>query len=325
MSASINVKKTIRFIDPGLYLTFGAASLVLLALIVSASFKKVLSIKNVAVKPRQVKKLEMSKIKPELFGVLHIDAKAIIPDNRWVSYQIQLLDQQGKPVASAIKKAWHESGTASPIDSEAALNVRTKTNEEMTVALTVFGYGNKSGGTVKQAVHLEVKAFSGVIDIYHLWGGLVATSALAALNVIAIPLTGKKIISKTIDDSDPSDRATLGGANKLVQVKIDVESDETSPKQMQARLVIKNSYGEPLCIKILPLNLKFHKDDEGEIDRVTGKCQKFFILESEDSYGFHVEITPDAPVDKTTLSVYDNKHTRLPVEVVHIACNEAAA
>lgn len=324
MSATIKVKKTTLFIDPGLYLTFSAASLILLALIVSASFKKVLSIKNVAVKQGQVKKFETLKIKPQLIGALQIDAKAIIPDNRWVSYQIQLLDKQGKPLASAIKKAWRESGTRSGKDSEAALDVRSKTNEEMTVALTVLGYGNAEGGKVNQAVHLEVKAFSGVIDIYHLWSGLLITSALAALNVIAIPLTGKKIISKTVNDSESGDRATLGGVNKLVQVKVDVESDETSPKHMQARLTIKNSYGEPLCIKVLPLNLKFHKDDEGEIDRVIGKSQKFFILESHESYGFHVEITPDAPVDKTTLSVYDNKHTRLPVEVVHIACNGAA-
>ncbi len=203
MSASINVKKTARFIDPGLYLTFGAASLILLALIVSASFKKVLSIKNVAVKQGQVKKIETLKIKPQLIGALQIDAKAIIPDNRWVSYQIQLLDKQGKPLASAIKKAWRESGGESGKDPEAALGVRTKTNEEMTLALTVLGYGNVKGGKVNQAVHLEVKVFSGVIGIFHLWSGLMITSALAALNAIVTPLTGKKIISKTIDDSDP--------------------------------------------------------------------------------------------------------------------------
>ena len=66
--------------------------------------------------------------------------------------------------------------------------------------------------------------------------------AFAVMTAIATPATGKKVISKTINDSDPSERATLGGADKLVRVKIDVESDETTPYTMKARLVVNNSY-----------------------------------------------------------------------------------
>ena len=137
------------------------------------------------------------------------------------------------------------------------------------------------------------------------------------MTFIAVPSNGKKVISKTINDSDPSERATLGGANKLVRVKINVKSDETSPLTMRARLVVNDSYGEQLYSENIPLGLNFHRE-EGKLEKVTGFAQKFFILEPQDSYGFHVEVTPDAPVDETTLTVLDGNRTRTAVEVVHI-------
>ncbi|WP_414619916.1 hypothetical protein [Calothrix sp. CCY 0018] len=42
MSASINVKKTNRFIDPALYVALGATGLIFIALIASGFFERVL-------------------------------------------------------------------------------------------------------------------------------------------------------------------------------------------------------------------------------------------------------------------------------------------
>ncbi|MEA5597025.1 hypothetical protein [Rivularia sp. UHCC 0363] len=327
MSANINVKQTNRFIEPGLYIAFGATALVILALIASAFFEKVLFSKNIAVSEEEVTKIEALKIAPQPIGALRIDAKAIIPDNRWVAYEIQLLDKQGKLIASAEKQAWRESGTWyedgesgswNEDDLEAGLDVRAQKDEEVTIAISVLGYGDSSGREFTDPVPFNVKVSNGVIDTRHLWPGLFGTLALTVMSAIAVPLTGKKVISKTINDSDPSDRATLGGANNLVSVKVDVKSDETSPPTMQARLTIKNSYGEQLYDENLPLNLNFHRED-GKLERVTGKLKKFFILEPKDSYGFHVEIIPDAQVDRTTLTVRDGTRTRGAVEVVHIS------
>ncbi len=89
---------------------------------------------------------------------------------------------------------------------------------------------------------------------------------------------------------------------------------------MRARLVIKDSYGEQLYSENIPLNLKFHRED-GKLEKVTGFAQKFLILEPQDSYGFHVEVIPDAPVDKTTLTVIDGNRTCTAVEAVHIGAS----
>ena len=331
MSASINTKKTNRFIDPALYIAFGATSLILLALIASAFFEKVLFSKTVSVSEEEVVKIEALKIKPQLIGALRIDATATMPSNHWAIYEIQLLDKQGKLIASATKEAWRESGfesegSWSENDLDAGLDVRAKKNEELTLALTVLEQGdasqfNFSFGTPETQpsppVRINVKVANGVVDTRHLWPGLFGTLALAVMTYFAAPLNGKKVISKTINDSDPSERATLGGADKLVRVKINVTSDETSPRSMQARLVINDSYGEQVYSKNIPLNLTFHRE-EGKLEKVTGFAQQFFVLETQDSYGFHVEVTPDEPVDETTLTVFDGNLTRKPVEAVHI-------
>lgn len=349
MSATINVKKTNRFIDPALYIAFGATGFIFLALIASAFFGKVLFSKNVRVAEEEVVKIEALKLEPQLVGALRIDAKASIPNNHGVVYEIQLLDKQGKLIASATKDAWRESGvwyedgesgTWNEDDLNAGLDVRAKKGEEVTVAISVLDYENLSGGrarslttfsvdditgnqankpkTTKNSVNFDVKITNGVVDGRHLWPGLFGTLALSVMTFIAAPRSGKKVISKTINDSDPSERATLGGANKLVRVKINVTSDETSPRAMQARLVVNDSYGEQLYSENIPLNLKFHRED-GKLEKVTGFAQQFFVLETQDSYGFHVEVTPDAPVDRTTLTVLDGNRTRTAVEAVHIS------
>ncbi|MEL7242172.1 MAG: hypothetical protein AAGM40_07470 [Cyanobacteria bacterium J06573_2] len=349
MSATINVKKTNRFIDPALYIAFGATGFVFLAIIASAFFGKVLFSKNIRVAEEEVVKIEALKLEPQLVGALRIDAKASIPNNHGVVYEIQLLDKQGKLIASATKDAWRESGiwyedgesgTWNEDDLNAGLDVRAKKNEEVTVAISVLEYENLSGGRARSlttfsaddiignqankpkpkanSVNFDVEITNGVVDGRHLWPGLFGTLALSVMTFIAAPRSGKNVISKTINDSDPSERATLGGANKLVRVKINVTSDETSPRAMQARLVVNDSYGEQLYSENIPLDLKFHRED-GKLEKVTGFAQKFFVLETQDSYGFHVEVTPDAPVDRTTLTVLDGNRTRTAVEAVHIS------
>ena len=305
--------------------------------------------RNVRVAEQEVVKIEALKLEPQLAGALRFYASASIPNNHGLVYEIQLLDKQGKLIASATKNAWRESGiwyedgesgTWNEDDLDAGLDVRAKKGEEVSVAISVLEYENLSGGKARSlttfsvddvignqannpnsttnSVNFDVKITNGVVDGRHLWPGLFGTSALAIMTFIAAPRSGKKVISKTINDSDPSERATLGGANKLVRVRINVTSDETSPPSMQARLVINDSYGEQVYSKTIPLNLTFHRE-EGKLEKVTGFAQQFFVLETQDSYGFHVEVTPDAPVDETTLTVLDGSHTRIPVEAVHIS------
>ncbi len=234
MSATINVEKTNRFIDPALYIAFGATGLIFLALIASAFFGKVLFSQTVKVNEEEVVKIEALKLEPQLVGALRIDTKASIPNNHGLVYEIQLLDKQGKLIASATKQAWRESGiwyedgesgSWDEDDLDAGLDVRAKKNEEVTVAISVLEYENLSGGRTRSStqfsaddltgnqgnkpkpttnsVSFDVKITNGVVDGRHLWPGLFGTLALAVMTYIAAPRSGKKVISKTINDSDP--------------------------------------------------------------------------------------------------------------------------
>jgi hypothetical protein len=323
---TIQTQRTSRFIDPWPYLALGAALLVFIALFSAGSFQKTLLSTTVNASEEEPVQLEPLILRRKMIGALRVEVKALLPTNTWVTYEIQLLDRQGKPFASAIKQAWNESGTWyedgesgswQEEDLLGGLDVRAKQNETVTIAIAVLEYGNASGQEVDQPVPFEVIVQNGAVDTRYLWAGLVGTSSLALVALFAAPLTGKKAIAKTIQDSDPSDRATVGGAGRLVRVNVDVASDETSPPQLQLRLWLNDPYGEQIYTRSVSLPLSFKKE-EGKIKGATGCFQTFFILEPRSSYGFHVEVLPDAPVDSTTLTVRDGTRTLQSVEVVKI-------
>lgn len=323
---TIQTQRTSRFIDPWPYVALGAALLVFLALLSAGSFQRTLLSTTVNASEDEPVQLEPLIIRRQMIGALRVEVKALLPTNTWVTYEIQLLDNQGKPFASAMKQAWNESGTWyedgesgswQEEDLLGGLDVRAKQNETVTIALAVLEYGNASGQELDQPVPFEVIVQNGTVDTRYLWAGLFGTSFLALLALYATPLTGKKAIAKTIQDSDPSDRATVGGAGRLVRVNVDVASDETSPSLLQLRLWLNDPYGEQIYTRSLSLPLSFKKE-EGKIKGATGRFQTFFILEPRSSYGFHVEVLPDQPVDRTTLTVRDGARTLQSVEVVKI-------
>ncbi|AFZ21401.1 hypothetical protein [Allocoleopsis franciscana] len=323
---TIQTQRTSRFIDPWPYVALGAALLVFLALLSAGSFQKTLLSTTVNASEDEPVQLAPLTLRRQMIGALRVEVKALLPTNTWVTYEIQLLDNQGKPFASAIKQAWNESGTWyedgesgswQEEDVLGGLDVRAKQNETVTIAIAVLEYGNALGQELDQPVPFEVIVQNGAIDTRYLWAGLVGTSSLALVALCATPLTGKKAIAKTIKDSDPSDRATVGGAGRLVRVNVDVASDETSPPQLEVRLWLNDPYGEQIYTRSFPLHLSFKKE-EGKIKGATGHLQTFFILEPRSSYGFHVEVLPDRPIDSTTLTVRDGTRTLKSVEVVKI-------
>ncbi|AOX00322.1 hypothetical protein BJP34_13435 [Moorena producens PAL-8-15-08-1] len=324
---TIQTQRTSRFIDPWPYIAIGSTLLVFLALLGASLFQKTLLSTTVSARQEEPLQLQTLSLKRQLIGALRIEAKAKIPLNRWVTYEIQLLDGQGQPFASAIKQAWNESGTwyddgesGSWQDDDllGGLDVRAKQDEMVTIAIAVLEYGDTSGQVLDQPVPFQVTVQNGVIDTRYLWPGLVGTLCLTLITLYAAPLTGKKAIFKTINDSDPSDRAIVGGANRLVRVRVDVKADETSPSKLEVRLFVKDSYGEEIYNRSFPLPMNYLKNN-GKIKRATGKVQTFFLLESRSSYGFSVEVWPDASVDRTTLRVIDGNRTLQSVEVVKIS------
>jgi len=322
MPVTTKTQRTSRFIDPWSYIALGASGLVLLALMGSQFFYKKLVSERVSVEPEASVELESIQLEPRLVGALRIDVRALLPSNTWVIYEIQILDQNGDVIASAMKEAWSESGTWyedgesgswSESDLQGGLDVQAKKNEQITVAIAVLEYGNTSGQELEQPVGFKVTVENGVVDTRYLWSGLIGSAILGIIAVIATPISGKTAIAKTIQDSDPSGRATVGGADQLVRVKINVKADETFPRQLTARLVINDAYGEQVYARAMPMHFIL-----GTEDTRRHQLQCFFTLDPRSSYGFHVEVTPDAPVDQTKLTVRDRNHTLVPVEVVHI-------
>ncbi|MEW6497391.1 MAG: hypothetical protein AB1589_33555 [Cyanobacteriota bacterium] len=327
MPVSIQTQRTRRFIDPWPYVALGATGLVFSALVAATFFQKTLLSKSIYVSEEEPIQLEPLQLKRQLIGALRIDVEATIATNQWVTYEIQVLDPQGKVIASVIKQAWSESGTWYE-DGESGswyeddlvggLDVRAKKQEQVTIAIAVLEYGDSSGREIDRPVPLNVTVQNGVVDKRYLWAGLVGATSLAVLACIATPMSGKEAIAKSIGDSDPSDRSTVGGSNHLVRVNVDVESDENSPRQLDVSLFINDAYGEQIYARSFPVKLSF-KEEEGKVKGATGQLEAFFILEPRSSYGFHVEVLPDAPVDRTTLTVRDGSRTLQGIEVAHIS------
>lgn len=344
MQVAAENKRTSQFIDKWVYITLGATSFVLLAFIASGFFKKTFISKNISVNLGQSSSPEKIVLEPQLLGALRVDVEASIPTNTSLTYQIQLLDQQGKIVASAIKNAWSESGTWyedgesgtwAESDLLAGLDVRAKKAEQVNLVVSVLEYERASRSRLSPTIQLNnqkvgsappsnfnILVENGVVDTRPLFPALFGTIPLAIMAMFAVPHIGKKVISKKINDSDPSDRATLGGADKLVRVKVDIASDETSPSLLQVKLVINNSYGEQVYMISKTVNLNL-KRENGKVEKGNGSLTLFFVFEKRDSYGFNVEVLPDKPIDRTTLTVREGARTLSSQEVIYIKSNSA--
>lgn len=326
MPVQLQTQRSSRFLDPWSYLALCSAGVMLLAVIGSGFLGKTLVATNLEVDPEAAEELQPIQVQKTLIGALRIEAEAAVPANRWVTYEIQLRDRQGNLLASAIKQAWNESGTWyedgesgtwEESDLIGGLDVRPNQPETMTVAIQVLDYTSTSGQEIDQPVSFSVTVQNGVVDSRYLWAGLVGTASLTLLSLFAIPMTGAKVISKTIRDSDVGDRALMGGSDRLVRVTVHILSDETSPKSLQVHLFVKDRSGEQIYSNSFPVKLSLSKE-KGKVDAGTGKLTVFFLLEPRSSYGFYAEVVPDGPVDETKLIVRDGAKTLIPVQVHHL-------
>ncbi len=327
MSSSPNPKRTARFLDSFTYLTLLSTVGIFACLVVSPIFMRSLVSKTIQVDPDVPEQLAPIQLKKEAIGALRIDVSASIPENHWVTYEIQLTDQQGQVIASGIKQAWKESGswyeegesgTWEEDDLVGGLDVRPTQSELVTIGINVLEYTDISGKEIDQPVTFALSVVNGAVDTRYLWTGLIGTGFLAFLALLVTPFSGKVIIDKSIGDSDVSGRGILGGAKNLVRVAVNIKSDEHSPRSLTVLLVINDGNGEQLYSNRHPVNLSFKKSEGGKITAAKGSLKTFFVLEPRGSYGFHVEVTPDDPVDRTTLIVREHCKTLFPVSVTSL-------
>lgn len=327
MPATIKTATTSRFTDPWTYLCFLMFGVTILALLMAPFWSRKLVSKYISVDPDIPTTLDPIQLQPQPIGALRVDVEARIPNNRWITYEIQLRDQQGQLLASAIKQGWNESGTWyedgesgtwQEDDLMGGLDVRASKTEPVTLAVDILEYTTTSGQEVSEPVSFNIQVYNGAVDHRYLWAGVFGLLALSLLAWFAIPTAGRKVIAKTIPDSDVGDRAVLGGPNRLVRVTVAIKSDETSPRSLNVDFAINNENGEQIFTRTYPVKLSLTKND-GRVTSASGELHLFLMLEPQGSYGFYAEVHPDGPVDRTTLTVRDGARTLLPVTVTHLA------
>ncbi len=332
MKVSIQSQHTSRFIDFGCYVPAAIAGVMFAACASFGFLGKLLIATNVTVDQDEPEQLQPLTMQPRAIGALRIDVSAAIPYDRWVTYEIQLRDQNDQIIASAIKYAWAESGTWyedgesgtwQEQDLWAGLDIKTAQPETLNVSIAVLDYTTAAGVELDEDVTFKVQVWDGVVDRRYLWAGFIGTSVLAVLSFVAVSSLGDRVVSKSIGDSDVGDRALMGGANRLVRVTVEIKSDETSPPQLTVKLFIKDQDGEQIYADNIPVKLHIARDQKRRVTGAVGSLCQFFILEPRSSYGFYVEVVPDGPVDRTQITIRDRAKTRTSVNVIRIVGNAA--
>ena len=309
-------------------MALGALGVIAIAAFVSTLFSRELLQKSVVISSGEMVKLEPIQPQQSPIGAVRIDVIAQLPDNSWSTFEVQILDSQGDLLASAIKQAWRESGiwreegetgTWSEQDLEGRFDIRRATlDTPIVVSIAVLEQGATSGQSLDKPVTFRVTILDGAIDQRFLWSGVVGVLMLTALAAIAVKSTGQLVISESVNDSDLGGRGVLGGSDTLVRVIIKVIGDETSPWRLNSELSIKDGDGEVIYRNQLPIEfIPFRQENRSMI----GYGILDLILEPAQSYGFYVEIYPDATVDWTYLKVKQGVRTLHPTKITHIKCS----
>lgn len=330
MAIRTQTYSTLRFIEPWAYLSVGAIGLVILAAIASVFIAKPLGSTTIEVSEDEPRQLQPIPVGQGNLGALRVDVTAMIPVGHWLTYEIQLLDQQNQVIAAGIKQAWHESGTWQEegesgtwqeSDLKGGLDVRATRAEPITIAVQVLEYSTSSNQELDQPVTFQITLTQGAIDERYLWTGFWGTLLLAVLAFITTNLTGNRVINCSVNDSDIGDRALMGGANQLLELKLKVNADENARGSLKAQLFIKDGQGQQIYTRTLPIPLTFNRDEDSKIESATGQAKLLLILEPRSSYGFYLEVMPDRSVDSTQLTVREGVRTLRTVEVVTINAN----
>ncbi|OAB59823.1 hypothetical protein AY600_18540 [Phormidium willei BDU 130791] len=327
--SSVTKTTTYRFVDWSTYLALLAASLVLLAGIISPIFQQKLLDDRIEVTPGEVVEFKTWQLKPQLIGAMRIDVDAFFNNNRWTTYELRVLDEEGNLIVSALKQAWvesgvwregGESGTWREKDVQAALDLQAGDEPEtITLAINILDYTDTSGQPVEgESVRFHVRVVNGAIDTRYLIPGVIGTGGLALFCFLSTQNSGQETINKFVNDSDLGGRAIMGGEDNLICCKLKIVADETSPRSLDVNLWVSDGYGENMHHQVTPVSLTFHRDEDGDIKRTTGQLKQYFIFNKRGSYGLYIEVTPDGPVDDTVLRVKENVQTLTGVSVVEI-------
>lgn len=315
--------QTGRFISKSAYLSLGIAGLVGVALFMAQFWQRLLIQKTVLVTTETALTLPAIALKPSPIGALRVDVTANLPSGSAATYELQIRDQAGQVLASLVRDAWAESGswaeggesgTWSESELDAALDLRAQKSETITLAIAVLEHTNEQGTELKTAVPFDVQVYSGAVDQRYLWAGAIGTLFTTLLSFWAVPTSGRRVLSKTLRDSTVTDRTTIEKNDRLVRVVIHSKATRCAPSSFTLHLTINDAEGTSIFTERISLATNYIRSD-GEVKLARVKYRGFFLLPAPGSYGFHAEILPHSTINKTTLTVYEDAHTLMPVSV----------
>lgn len=93
------------------YLLFGMGGLIFLTAISSPLLMSKKLNRLVTVQQETSQVLGPIAIEPQRFGTVRIEVKPDLSPQRWVTYEVQLIDQNDQIVLAGVKNAWRETGT----------------------------------------------------------------------------------------------------------------------------------------------------------------------------------------------------------------------
>ncbi len=181
-----------RWVDKTPYLLLGTGLSILVLIFVSPLLLTKKLDKTVTLSSENTQIVGPIDIQPQLFGTARVEVQAKLGNQRWATYEVQLLDQADKLVVAGVKNAWRESGTWSEDgesgtwsedDQDSGFDLQLRKAEPVKIAVSLVEVSNTRGQVVQEPVSFRVTAYQGVIETWPLWIGSVSLLLIGGLRL----------------------------------------------------------------------------------------------------------------------------------------------
>lgn len=178
------------WVDKTPYLLLGTGLSILVFIFVSPLLLTKKLDKTVTLTAENTQILGPVDIEPQAFGTARIEVKAKLPNQRWATYEVQLLDQADQLVVAGVKNAWRESGTWSEggesgtweeDDQGSGFDLQLRKTEPVKIVVSLVEVSDTRGQVVQDPVAFRVTAHHGVIETWPLWVGSVSLMLVGGL------------------------------------------------------------------------------------------------------------------------------------------------
>ncbi|MEB3291860.1 MAG: hypothetical protein VKJ24_01745 [Synechococcales bacterium] len=321
-----------RFISVAPYLCLCMSLVLLLVLMFSPSVGKTVFSRQVTVESEQPVTVGTLTLPPDRVGVLQVEAIALLPTNRWATYEIQLVNSREQLLLSAVKESWRETGswqeegqtgTWDEGDTTALLNFRpTQRSEPIQVVIEVLELSDHTGKKVTETLPFSVTIRRDPLNVLPLWLGWFLTVGLTGLAFWTVPRSGRVILRAVGSHLTDRPGGEIGvqewgqvTAHQLVRLSIEVQAPPrySSPRVILMAKVLSPSGQELWCEKSgIDLNL---------VKRSTiphhrqGFAEYFLLFEQSDSYQFLAQVQTAGQIEQVKLCVRDRVQTRMNVNL----------